>query len=54
MLEATSRYRDELRLLLEVTDEQIDALNESNRNYHRKYASGKYGYVSLRFSFAGK
>lgn len=53
MLAATSRYREDLRQLLEVSDEQIDALDESNRKYQSKYASGKYGYVSLCFSFAG-
>ena len=53
MLEATGRYRDDLRQLLEVSGEQINALDESNRKYQSKYASGKYGYASLRFSFAG-
>jgi len=52
MLAATSRYREDLRQLLDVADEQIDALDESTRNYQRKYASGKYGYVSLCFNFA--
>ena len=52
MLAATSRYRDDLRQRLEVSDEQIDALDESNRKYQSKYACGKYGYVSLCFSFA--
>ena len=54
MLEASGRHREELRQALEVTDQEIDALDESNRNYQRKYASGKYGYVSLCFSFEGK
>ncbi len=54
MLEASSRYREELRQLLGVADEQIEALDDSNRKYQSKYASGKYGYVSLCFSLAGK
>ena len=52
ILAATSRYREDLRQLLDVSDEQIEALDDSNRKYQSKYASGKYGYVSLRFSLA--
>lgn len=53
MLESSSKHREELRRVLGATDEQIDALDESNRNYRRKYAGGRYGYVSLCFSFTG-
>jgi len=47
VLAATSRHREDLRALLGVSDEQIHALDESNRKYQSKYASGKYGYLSL-------
>lgn len=53
ILDATSRFRNELHQLLEIGDEQIDALIESNRKYQSNYASGKYGYVSLILSLAG-
>lgn len=53
ILTATSRYREDFCQLLGINDEQIKALDDSNRKYQCKYASGKYGYVALRFSLAG-
>ncbi len=53
MLEATARHREAMRRALGVSDAQIDALDESNRNYRRKYASGQYGYAQLCFGFDG-
>ena len=47
ILAATSKHRQDLLGLLGVSDEQIDGLDESNKKYQRKYASGKYGYLSL-------
>lgn len=47
ILAASDRYRADLRELLGISEEQIEGLNESNRKYQKKYASGKYGYVSL-------
>ena len=52
ILAATSRHRKDLRQLLDISNEQIEALDESNKKYQRKYASGKYGYVSLYLNFA--
>ena len=53
ILAATSQYRDDLRQLLDISDEQINGLDASNKKYQSKYASGKYGYVSLVFTRAG-
>lgn len=52
LLSATARHREDLLRLFDTSDEQIDALDESNRQYRRKYASGKYGYVVLCFAAA--
>jgi hypothetical protein len=49
LLDATAKYRDDLRSLFAISDEQIDFLDESNRECRRKYASGRYGYAALCF-----
>lgn len=52
LLAATARHREDLLRLFDISTEQLDALDESNRQYRRKYASGKYGYVALCFDAA--
>ena len=52
-LAGTARHRDELRRFFSLENDQLDALDESNRKYIRNYASGVYGYSALRFRLAG-
>lgn len=45
LLGVVDKHRSALKDDLGCTDEQLDALNESNRRYRDKYASGRYGYA---------
>lgn len=49
LLGVVDKYRPALKADLGCSDAQLDALNESNRLYRDKYASGRYGYCFLRF-----
>jgi cyclopropane fatty-acyl-phospholipid synthase-like methyltransferase len=49
MLALVDKHRPALRQDLGVTEQQLDALKESNRLYEQKYADGRYGYALLRF-----
>ncbi len=49
LLQITATHRQNLIKDLALTDEQLTRLDESNRNYHKKYASGHYGYALLHF-----
>lgn len=53
ILAATSRYRGDLIDLLGISNEQIEALDASNKQYQSKYAAGKYGYMSLCWTLEG-
>ena len=49
LLHITATHRQRLIKDLILTDEQLTQLDESNRSYHKKYASGQYGYALLHF-----
>ncbi len=49
LLQITATHRQRLIKDLALTDEQLTRLDESNRDYHKKYASGHYGYALLHF-----
>lgn len=49
LLEATTAYRQQLIDDLNLQQETLDQLDASNRAYHEKYASGRYGYGLLHF-----
>ncbi|AEJ00316.1 Methyltransferase type 11 [Nitrosomonas sp. Is79A3] len=49
LLRFTATHRQSLIKDLALTDEQLAQLDESNRTYHKKYASGHYGYALLHF-----
>ncbi|MBK6958193.1 MAG: GNAT family N-acetyltransferase [Nitrosomonas sp.] len=49
LLRFTATHRQRLIKDLALTDEQLAQLDESNRTYHKKYASGHYGYALLHF-----
>lgn len=49
LLHITATHRQNLIKDLALTDEQLTQLDESNRTYHKKYASGHYGYALLHF-----
>ncbi len=50
LLQVTARHRQQLIDDLALTAEQLDGLDESNREYRRRYADGHYGYALLRFA----
>jgi|CXWL01.1.fsa_nt_gi SAM-dependent methyltransferase len=49
LLRVTTIHRQSLIKDLALSDEQLTQLDESNRTYHKKYASGHYGYALLHF-----
>ncbi|QOJ22451.1 MAG: GNAT family N-acetyltransferase [Gammaproteobacteria bacterium] len=49
LLAATRTHRQKLLKDLALSDEQLNQLDESNRTYREKYASGHYGYALLHF-----
>jgi SAM-dependent methyltransferase len=49
MLGLVDKYRDGIQQDLGVPVAQIDALNQSNRNYRQKYRDGRFGYALLKF-----
>ncbi len=49
LLQVTTKHRKSLINDLALDDAQLTQLDESNRTYHKKYASGHYGYALLHF-----
>ncbi len=49
LLHMTAVHRKRLVQELNLSEEQLIQLDESNRNYQKKYASGHYGYGLLHF-----
>lgn len=50
LLDAVNRHAVTLKAELGVSDVQLAELNQSNRAYQEKYASGHYGYYLLRLT----
>lgn len=49
LLQITQTHRTRLLEDLPVNDAQLDQLDDSNRRYQQKYATGHYGYALLHF-----
>lgn len=49
LLQMTARHRHRLVQDLALDSETLAQLDESNRNYQRKYADGRFGYALLQF-----
>lgn len=49
LLAAVKRHSGSLRTELGVSQEALDALEASNKIYHKKYANGQFGYFLLSF-----
>lgn len=49
LLQITATHRQRLVNDLALTDGQLTRLDKSNRSYHKKFASGQYGYALLHF-----
>lgn len=49
LLRLTAKFRDSLVSELSLDSESLEKLDESNKNYQRKYADGLFGYVLLKF-----
>ncbi len=54
LLDAVNRHAAALKIELGVSDAQLADLNQSNRDYQKKYASGHYGYFLLRLTRQNK
>ncbi|MCC7134919.1 MAG: GNAT family N-acetyltransferase [Nitrosomonas sp.] len=49
LLRLTTKFKDYLMSELSLDGETLDKLDESNKNYQRRYADGLFGYALLKF-----